>query len=476
MNKLKNLLSSLNLGVEYIGLREVETRKISLDVRNEIFEEIHSSIDHGLMVEVLINGQFAYAATNSFHLVDVQACALRAKSLAENASKLSIYPFTLQERPVMVGEYKIPNQKGFDSFRTKDIHDLLIEVSTKLNVSNKIITRTANFELTEIKTIYVSSIGSEVHQTVLRSSLGMSAIAQDGPTIQKRSWGYDLNAQLGMERIDRDQLFREAARVGAEAEELLTAKDCPSDTMDLLLAPDQMYLQIHESIGHPLELDRILGDERNYAGWSFVKPIDFGKLKYGSSLMNVTFDPTIKNENASYLADDIGNKATREYLIEEGVLKRGLGSLESQKRLGVLGVASQRASDWNRAPIDRMANVNLEPGNSTLNEMISGIENGVYMFSNRSWSIDDYRNKFQFGCEYGKLIKNGKLTTTVKNPNYRGITTQFWNSLKMLGDKSTFEIGGLSHCGKGEPNQLIFVGHAGPVCLFSNIEVFGGGK
>jgi predicted Zn-dependent protease len=157
-------------------------------------------------------------------------------------------------------------------------------------------------------------------------------------------------------------------------------------------------------------------------------------------------------------------------------LVRGLGSLESQKRLGIPGVASQRATSWNRPPIDRMANVNLEPGNSSLASMIASVEKGVYMQSNRSWSIDDYRNKFQFGCEYGKLIENGKLTRTVKNPNYRGITTPFWNSLKMVGDRSTLEVGGLGNCGKGEPNQAIFVGHASPTCLFSNIEVFGGGK
>jgi len=140
------------------------------------------------------------------------------------------------------------------------------------------------------------------------------------------------------------------------------------------------------------------------------------------------------------------------------------------------GVSSQRATSWNRAPIDRMANVNLEPGTSTFDQMISSVERGVFMRTTRSWSIDDYRNKFQFGCEYGQLIENGKLTKLVKNPNYRGITAPFWNQLKMVGDRSTFEIGGLTNCGKGEPNQVIFVGHASPTCLFSNIEVFGGGR
>jgi predicted Zn-dependent protease len=279
-----------------------------------------------------------------------------------------------------------------------------------------------------------------------------------------------------LEKFNTEKLVAHATRIANEAMELLNAEECPTETMDLLLAPDQLYLQIHESIGHPLELDRILGDERNYAGWSFVKPQDFGTLKYGSPLMNVTFDPTVVGQFASYFADDIGNVATREFLIKDGVLLRGLGSLESQKRLNLPGVASQRATSWNRAPIDRMANVNLEPGTSTLEDMIKSVKRGIFMQTNRSWSIDDYRNKFQFGCEYGRLIEDGKLTKLVKNPNYRGITAPFWNQLKMVGDKSTFEVGGLGNCGKGEPNQVIFVGHASPVCLFSNIEVFGGGK
>ena len=235
-----------------------------------------------------------------------------------------------------------------------------------------------------------------------------------------------------------------------------------------------MMLQIHESIGHALEVDRILGDERNYAGWSFVNLEDFGNLKYGSDLMNVTFDPTLDSEFASYGFDDGGLKATKEYLIKDGLLVRGLGGKESQIRSKLDGVANFRSSSWNRAPIDRMANINLEPGNSTFDDLVKSIEYGVYVESNKSWSIDDYRNKFQFGCEYGRLIENGKLTKVVKNPNYRGVSTPFWNSLKGVGDDSTFGIYGTPNCGKGEPNQVIRVGHASPVCLFDKVQVFGG--
>jgi predicted Zn-dependent protease len=244
--------------------------------------------------------------------------------------------------------------------------------------------------------------------------------------------------------------------------------------MDVLLAPDQMILQIHESIGHPLELDRILGDERNYAGTSFVTPDMFGSYQYGSELLNITFDPTRPEEFTSYAFDDEGTPSQREYLIRNGTLQRALGSLTSQVRADLPGVANARASSWNRPPIDRMANLNLEPGTSSLQEMIASVERGVYMQTNCSWSIDDSRNKFQFGCEWGQLIEDGRLTAVVKNPNYRGISATFWRSLKMVGNAETFDIMGTPFCGKGEPNQVVRVGHASPACLFADVDVFGG--
>jgi predicted Zn-dependent protease len=323
---------------------------------------------------------------------------------------------------------------------------------------------------------FVSDNGSDAHQSFSLITTDFEATAQEGSVVQKRTDGgmRGRSRQGGWEFLRRADLWDQVERVSEQALELVTAPECPSETASLILMPDQMMLQIHESIGHPLELDRILGDERNYAGWSFVKKEDFGNLQYGSSVMNVTFDPTVPTEFASYAFDDNGSQAKREFLIQDGKLLRGLGGLESQARSGIPGVANARASSWNRAPIDRMANLNLEPGNSSLEEMIASVERGVLMESNRSWSIDDFRNKFQFGCEYGKLIENGKITRTVRNPNYRGVTVPFWRSLKKVGNAATRGIYGTPNCGKGEPNQIIRVGHASPICLFENVEIFGG--
>ncbi|MBC7538619.1 MAG: TldD/PmbA family protein [Bacteriovorax sp.] len=476
MPNLKQLLNSLNIEADYISLRSVYNKSVNISVRNEILEGVTSSEDHGLMVEVMIGGQIAYGATNSNLPSDVLRCALKAKQSAELAHRFGLFHFSEHVRPKVVGEYHSPAEQGMDHFKPADLSSLLITLSGVMKIHDHVISRTASFSLTETETHMVATNGSDLKQKIIRSSISLSATAASDKGSQRRTFGDEQSAQSGIERLDKNKLLIAAERIATEALTLLEAPECPSETMDLLLAPDQMFLQIHESIGHPLELDRILGDERNYAGWSFVKPSDFGSLQYGSKLMNVTFDPTVVGQNASYFADDIGAIATREYLIRDGLLERGLGSLESQKRLNLPGVSSQRATSWNRAPIDRMANVNLEPGTSSMEDMLSSIERGVFMQTTRSWSIDDYRNKFQFGCEHAQLIENGKLTTIVKNPNYRGITAPFWNQLKMVGDKSTYQVGGLTNCGKGEPNQVIHVGHASPACLFSKIEVFGGGK
>lgn len=473
---LKQLLNSLTIKADYISLRSVHNHTAYVSVRNEVLEGVSTSHDHGLMVEVMVGGQIAYSATNSFEPSAVQKAAERALQSALHAHKYGLYHFSANERPAVVGEYASPARYGINHFHPAEVTDRLIKLTGEMNLHQHIISRSATYLLSEMDTHLVGTNGTDIKQKMIRSGISLSATATSEKGTQTRTYGGDKASQSGLEELDLKRLLPEARRVATEALEMLEAEECPNETMDLLLAPDQMFLQIHESIGHPLELDRILGDERNYAGWSFVKPSDFGKLRYGSELMNVTFDPTVPGQNASYFADDIGAVATREYLIRNGILERGLGSLESQKRLGLPGVSSQRATSWNRAPIDRMANVNLEPGSSTLEQMISSVERGVFMKTTRSWSIDDYRNKFQFGCEYAQLIEDGRLTKLVKNPNYRGITAPFWNQLKMVGDPSTFEVGGLSNCGKGEPNQVIFVGHASPACLFSQIEVFGGGK
>jgi predicted Zn-dependent protease len=463
---------------DWIGLRFVQEGTQSRMIRNGRPETQQFNLERGVQIEVIVDGHLGYASTSDLSEAGLKRATARAVALTKKAAAAKVFPFTPDLRPQAVGSYLSPRLKSPDELTLQEFISFLIEASKRLKTSDEIVTASADATFVEADHHVVSTSGTDFRQSYLLWTTNFATTAQRGSETQRRSLNGPVARciQGGAEILDRDFLLAECEKVGRQALELLDAPDCPAETMDLVLAPDQMLLQIHESIGHPLELDRILGDERNYAGWSFIKPDDFGKLQYGSSLMNVTFDPTRNGEFASYKFDDCGNTARREYLIQNGILQRGLGSLESQKRSGLPGVANFRAASWNRAPIDRMANINLEPGTTKFDDMIAQVERGVYMEANSSWSIDDYRNKFQFGCEYARLIENGKLTKVVKNPNYRGVTVPFWRGLKAVGAAEEVGMFGSPWCGKGEPSQVIRVGHSSPPCLFNRVEVFGGGK
>ena len=470
LNKvLKNLRSESK--ADWIGLREMKETTTYRVVRDLKPASNNISIDHGIMVEVLVDGQFGYYGTHNISYDSIKNATDKAYLQALNASKYSIHKFSTDVRPKSVGTYK--SNYSIKHIALDDLMDTLLKTNKALKDSKKVVSAISMARIVDMDMRFDSTNGSDFNQSFMYVGPGFRVIAQDGNIVQSRSYT-DQCQQAGMENFNQDRVISKCEDLSREVVELLTAEDCPTEKMDLVLHSDQMLLQIHESIGHALEVDRILGDERNYAGWSFVNLEDFGKLKYGSDLMNITFDPTIPEEFASYGFDDSGNKASKEFIIKDGVLLRGLGGLESQERSKLDGVANVRACSWNRAPIDRMANLNLEPGNATFKEIISSVEKGIFMQTNRSWSIDDFRNKFQFGCEYAQLIENGEITKTVKNPNYRAISTPFWNSLKMVGNQESFGVYGTPYCGKGEPNQGIRVGHASPVCLFENIEIFGG--
>lgn len=473
---LEKSLKNLNISAEWVGLRHVKEKTNTHYIRDEKPQANSRNCTEGVMVEVMVNGQLGYCATNNLQQKSIQSAAETAYQQAKQASPFGIHKFNPQIRPQARGQYQSPLNPYSNQLSSGDVNDFLIKTCQSLKVSEQIVKTSALAQITEIEQDFASSNGSSICQKYFLVSTNYSATAQDGNIYQNRSDNGMMSRcyQGGMEVFDLDETLTRANKIGEQAVELLSAEECPNLKTNLVLASDQMMLQIHESIGHPLELDRILGDERNYAGSSFVKLSDFGNLVYGSPLMNVTFDPTVSGEFASYAFDDAGMKATKEYLIKDGVLLRGLGSLESQARANVSGVANFRSSSWNRAAIDRMANINLEYGDTSFEDIISSIEHGIYMETNKSWSIDDYRNKFQFGCEYARLIENGKFTKTLRNPNYRGVTTDFWKNLIHVGDRSTFQIYGTPYCGKGEPNQSIRVGHASPTCAFKDIEIFGG--
>jgi len=471
---LQQRFAALHGSAEYFSLRYVRQNSQYLSVRKHIAAPPGATLDEGAMLTVRINGVEAYAATADLSQRGLQAALERAEQQARAIAPFALLDLSEHTVPQDRSDYLSPEvDSAFPSL--SDCYALLHQESAAVPADERFVSWQVGLGYSLVEQIYLNTAGAQLRQAQRFVYPGMSVTAFDGHDSQTRSLGRDnFGQQGGVDVITRCGLLGAGAKVADQALQLLLAPNTPAGCVDLLLTPDQMMLQIHESIGHPLELDRILGDERNYAGTSFVRASDFGTLQYGSPLLDVTFDPEIAEELASYGHDDDGTPAHKHYLIRQGRLERPLGGALSQRRAGLDGVANSRASGWNRAPIDRMANLNIEPGNSSLAQLIGGIEQGVMMSTNRSWSIDDARNKFQFGCEWGQLIENGELTTVVKNPNYRGISASFWRNLSAVGDRSTFQVLGTPNCGKGEPNQVIRVGHAAPACVFSAIDVFGG--
>ncbi len=473
---LDHTLNTFAKDCDWLGLRYVRELTQRRSLRDGKPEGNHVELQRGLMMEVAADGGFAYAATSDLSPTGLRQCFLRGRALAQGTAACQLTPFSPHLRGSTQARYRGPSERALSSASLQEVVSLMSAASGALLKVPNALSSSVNLMLIEHTTRYITSDGANIEQSFDMLSEGMSITARKNNITQTRSdGGFQARCrQGGLEGLNREDLLQRAAKIGAEVNQLLEADNCPADRMDLLLMPNQMLLQIHESIGHPLELDRILGDERNYAGWSFVQPGDFGQLQYGSPLLNVVFEPNRTGEFASYAFDDTGNAATPVHLIKDGLLLAGLGGAESQARSGIPGVANVRAQSWNRPPIDRLANINLLAGQSSLAQMIAAVERGILMDTNRSWSIDDYRNKFQFGCEYGQLIENGELTRLVRNPNYRSTTLPFWRGLKMLGDTGTYETYGTPYCGKGEPNQVIRVGHAAPAALFSDVEVFGG--
>jgi predicted Zn-dependent protease len=468
-------------GVDFASLRYHRDRDENVQVRQNELLPLSTSRDEGVMVTVHNKGGAGYAATSDLTPSGIKAAFAQAMIWAERGAGRAVVDYSKIKMPHPKGTFKSPVRQAWDSQPLAAKIERLMRASKAMKLSDVIVDWAASLWHVQSERLYLTDGGGEVSQDFDRLVPMLRATANRGSQTETRTFGAMAWArQQGMELLDECGFDAAASQTAREALELLDAPNCPSGVMDVILAPDQMVLQIHESIGHPLELDRILGDERNYAGTSFVTLDMFGKYQYGSKLLNVTVDPTRPEQAASFAFDDDGMPAEKRHLIKDGILMRPVGGGISRDRAqaiglsGFEGTANSRADSWRRPAIDRMPNINVEPGQSSFDDMVKGIERGIYMRTNTSWSIDDSRNKFQFGCEWGQLIESGKLTKVVKKPNYRGISANFWRSLSKVGDAKSHQVLGTPYCGKGEPNQAVFVGHASPACLFTGVDVFGG--
>ncbi len=474
-NTIISQFKTLAPAVDFWSLRLVKETEESLQVRQNILQPLHTHHHLGAMLTIANQNGLGYAATSDLSRQGLQSIIAQAQQWTLNTRDKSIISPQALPRPPQSGSYQTPVLIPWHSTTLADKIQLLQAANTALKIDERIVDWEAYLQHKKTEVLLLTSDDIHIEQTFYYITPGVHAVANEGTHTQQRTGGgWGTARQGGLEQLEPLDFPQASQQVAEEALALLSAPECPTGQQSLLLMPSQMMLQIHETIGHPLELDRILGDERNYAGTSFVTLDMFGQYQYGSPHLNVTFDPSIENQLASYQFDDEGSHAETISIIRHGLLERPLGGSSSQLRTNMAGVANARACHWNRPPIDRMANLNIEPGNSRLDELVAKVERGILMETNCSWSIDDSRNKFQFGCELGRLIEDGELKGFVRNPNYRGISATFWRNLAEVGNRDTFDVFGTPYCGKGEPNQMIHVGHASPACLFHDVEVFGG--
>ena len=475
LNQIALSFKNMAPNVDFWTLRLTDETREAICVRQGVMQPVVNQLARGALLTVVIGDGCGYAATSDLSTSGLKRAISQATEWAKQSTGMGLLKASDYPRPASKAQYETPVKQHWDTVPLDEKVTLLQDANKALKINDSIVDWQAYLGSRCEDTLLTSSAGAHIEQRFHYIEPGLVAVANKGSVTQYRTGGGSQSArQGGLEQLASLDFPNAATPLAEQAMALLSADECPHGVMDLVLAPSQMILQIHESIGHPLELDRILGDERNYAGTSFVSQDMFGSYRYGSDLLNVTFDPNRSEQLASYAYDDEGSPAQREYIIRNGILERPLGGLSSQARADMSGVANARQADWFRPPIDRMANLNVEPGDKSVAKMIANVEHGVYMETNRSWSIDDSRNKFQFGCELGWVIENGELNNLVRNPNYRGISATFWRNLVDVGNEESFQVQGVTNCGKGEPNQAIYVGHASPTCRFSDVDVFGG--
>jgi TldD protein len=398
----------------------------------------------------------------------------RAWEIAKAAAKTRRKKISFPPASPVVARYQTPISVDPFNVSLETKLELLLETDAAIRRNKEVKISEAFMGVYRTEKTFGSTEGSLIEQEITECGAGISATTIDQGEVQVRSYPNSFRgnfATRGYEWIEGLKIRDHAERVAEEAVQLLTAKPCPSGISTLILDGSQLALQVHESIGHPIELDRILGAEASYAGTSFLKPEMVGLFQYGSDQLNVVADATFPGGLGTFGFDDEGMKAQRVPIISRGMLVNLLTSRETAAILGKESNGTMRADGWNRLPLIRMTNINLEPGEWTLPQMIADTEEGLFLSTNRSWSIDDKRINFQFGTEIGWEIKGGKLSAMVKNPTYTGITPQFWSACDAVANRDHWQMWGTPNCGKGEPGQVAHVGHGTAPARFRNVRV-----
>jgi TldD protein len=463
--------AALAAGAQYADARVVLRRAQHVSTKNGRVESIVDTESEGIGVRVLVDGAWGFACDRRLSRAGVEQAVRRASEFARAA-------------PGGHDRRLAPLEPATGSYRTElrtDPFDVPVSDKVALCLAAEaamerpeVKVRQASVRAQKERKFLVTSAGTAVEQEFVEAGGGIDAIAVADGVVQIRSHPSahgGTSAQAGWEWVEELDLVGAAPRVAEEAAALLAADPCPAGVVDIVIDAEQVALQVHESVGHPAELDRIYGTEAAYAGTSFLRPGDLGSLRYGSEHMTVSADATTPRGLGSARWDDEGVPGAREAIVREGVLTGFLTSRETAAQIGAGGGGSMRADGWNRMPLIRMTNLHLEPGEGSLEELIAGVREGVFLQTNKSWSIDDKRLNFQFGTQIAWEIRDGKLGRMLRDASYTGITPAFWGSLDAVAGPDEWRLYGLTNCGKGQPGQAVHVSHGAAPARFRGVQV-----
>ncbi len=471
--KLLAILKMLKLHqVDYADIRVNEIIEEKINTENLTVRDISTTFSKGYGIRVFVDGSMGFAGSQDFD--KLEETALKAVRIARASRLAQRQAIRLSAKEVVVDHYQTPI--GIDPFTIskKEKLDLLFKAEEEMRKHAKLFRTVGSMDFRKEEKIFADTEGSYITQKLYETGGGIEAIAANEQDMQGRSYPNSFRGNhgtAGWEYILDLKLVENAQKIAQEAEALLDAEECPSGVYDIIIDGSQLALQIHESIGHPVELDRVFGYEAGFAGTSFISPEMIG-FQYGSEYVNVVADATVPGGLGTFGYDDDGVKGQRTEVITKGIFQNFISSRDTACLLNQPSNGTNRADGWGRTPIVRMTNINLLPGDRELDELIQGIEDGFYFCTNKSWSIDDKRLNFQFACEIAYQIKDGKLTGKIyKNPLYTGITPQFWGSCDGVCSEKYWTMFGTPNCGKGQPMQVAHVGHGAAPARFRKIKV-----
>jgi TldD protein len=470
---------ALRPGVTYADVRVIDSRDRRLSTKSGKIGHITSGESRGVGIRVIAGGCWGFAATSDLTSAGLDACARLAIATARSGEVAKKRDLQLAPEQAYTQSWASPCAIDPFEIPVSQQINLLLAVDEELRRNPGVTLSETSLVFTRSRQVFASSLGSLIDQTRTASGAGFTALSFKNDEIQKRSYPNSFGGQYqlrGWELVEGLDLAGNAARIADEAVALHSADQCPEGELDLILDSSQLGLQIHESIGHPIELDRVLGSEANYAGMSFLTLDKLNALRYGSDIANVVCDARLQHGPGlgTFAFDDEGVPAQCTDIIRDGQFRGYMTSRETAAAIGEQrSNGTMRADGWARLPLIRMTNVSLLPGEQTL-EQVFDAEHAIYMETNKSWSIDDKRYNFQFGCEVAWEIKNGKRIRMLKNPTYSGISTEFWNACDAIANRDHWTLWGVPNCGKGQPEQVMGTGHGASPSRFRKIKIGSG--